>query len=42
MVCLSVCFVKQHSVLDVAGAVPVCLVAEWFVFLRKKQTPVAR
>ena len=35
-VCLSVSFVKQHSVLDIAGAVPVCLLAEWFVFFRKK------
>ena len=35
MVCLSVCFVKQHSVLDVAGAVPICLVAEWVVYWRK-------
>ena len=37
MVCLSVCFVKQHSVWDVLGAVPVCLVAEWLVFGRKKK-----
>ena len=36
MVCLSVCFVKQHSVLDVLAAIPVCLVAEWFVFFRKR------
>ena len=35
MVCLSVCFVKQHSALDVAAAVPVALVAEWFVYHRK-------
>ena len=35
MVCLSVCFVKQHSVLDVLGAIPVCLVAERFIFYRK-------
>lgn len=33
-VCLSVSFVKQHSVLDVFAAVPICLVAEWFVFRR--------
>ena len=37
MVCLSVCFVKQHSVLDVFAAIPLCLVAEWFVFFRKKK-----
>ena len=35
LVCLSVCFVKQHSVLDVLGAIPVCLVAEWILFWRK-------
>lgn len=31
-VCLSVCFVKQHSALDVLGAIPVCLVAEYVIF----------
>lgn len=35
-VCLSVAFVKQHSVLDIFAAIPVCMVAEWFVFFRKK------
>ena len=35
-VCVSVAFVKQHSVLDIFSAIPVCLVAEWFVFFRKK------
>ena len=35
-VCVSVAFVKQHSVLDIFAAIPVCLVAEWFVFFRKK------
>ena len=35
MVCVSVAFVKQHSVVDVLSAVPLCLIAEWFVFLRK-------
>ena len=34
-VCLSVAFVKQHSVVDIAAAIPICLVAEWFVFWRK-------
>ena len=36
MVCLSVCFVKQHSVLDVLAAIPVCLIAEWILYGRKK------
>lgn len=35
-VCLSVAFVKQHSVLDIAAAVPVCLVAEYLVFFRAR------
>ena len=36
-VCASVCFVKQHSAADVLGAIPVCLVAEYFVFIRPKR-----
>ena len=32
MICLAVCFVKQHSVLDVLWALPMCLVAEILVF----------
>ena len=28
MICLAVCFVKQHSALDVLAALPVCLLAE--------------
>ena len=32
MICLSVCFVKQHSFIDVIAAVPVCLIAEAIVF----------
>lgn len=31
-VCLSVCFVKQHSIVDVFAALPVCLLAEFLVF----------
>ena len=34
MICLAVCFVKQHSVLDVLWALPMCLVAEILVFGR--------
>lgn len=37
MICLSVAFVKQHSVVDIFAAIPVCLLAEWFVFFRKKK-----
>ena len=36
MVCLSVCFVKQHSVVDILAAIPVCLTAEWLVFFKKR------
>ena len=31
-VCLAVCFVKQHSALDVLAALPVCLFAEYCVY----------
>ena len=31
-ICLSVCFVKQHSAVDVFAALPVCLLAEFLVF----------
>ena len=32
MICVSVCFVKQHSALDVLAALPVCLLAEYLTF----------
>lgn len=32
LVCLSVAFTKQHSVVDIFAALPVCLVAEVFAF----------
>ncbi len=35
LICISVAFVKQHSVLDIAAALPVCALAEWFTFWRK-------
>ena len=35
MICISVAFVKQHSVLDIMLALPVGLIAEHFVFERK-------
>ena len=46
MVCVAVCFVKQHSALDVLAALPVCLLAEiiaygkswWLPRLQKKKT----
>ena len=32
LVCLSVAFVKQHSVVDIFAAIPLCLLAEWVAF----------
>ncbi len=32
LVCVSIAFVKQHSVVDAFAAVPVCLLAEWVAF----------
>ena len=32
MVCVAVCFVKQHSALDVVAAFPVCVLAEVFAY----------
>lgn len=37
-ICISVAFVKQHSVVDIFVAIPMCLFAEWFTFYRKKKT----
>lgn len=36
LVCISVAFVKQHSVVDIFVAIPVCLVAEYLTFIRPK------
>ena len=36
LICLSTMFIKQHSFVDVMAALPVGLIAEWFVFYRKK------
>lgn len=38
IICISVAFVKQHSVVDIFAALPMCLFAEWFTFYRKKKT----
>lgn len=37
LICISVAFVKQHSVVDILAAIPVCLLAEWLVFHRHKK-----
>ena len=31
-ICISTCFIKQHSFLDFVAAIPVCLLAEYLVF----------
>ncbi len=36
LVCISVAFVKQHSVVDIFAAFPVCFVAEYITFIRPK------
>ena len=35
-ICLSTMFIKQHSAVDFFAALPVCLLAEWFVYGRRK------
>lgn len=35
-VCISVAFVKQHSVVDIFAAIPVCLLAEYLTFIMPK------
>ena len=35
-VCISVAFVKQHSVVDIFAAIPVCMLAEYLTFIRPK------
>ena len=42
MICIAVCFVKQHSVLDVIWALPMCLVAELVTFGRDYWLPRLR
>ena len=39
LVALSVAFIKQHSVLDVAAAVPVILIGYFFAFYKRKKLP---
>ena len=42
MICCSVCFVKQHSALDVLWALPMCLVAECITYGRDYWLPKLR
>lgn len=34
LICMSTAFIKQHSVVDIFAALPVCMLAEWVVFRR--------
>ena len=42
MICLAVCFVKQHSAVDVFAAIPVCLIAEWITYGKDYWKPKLR
>ena len=42
LICLSVAFVKQHSVVDIFAALPVCLLAEILVFGKSYWLPKFR
>ena len=42
MICLAVCFVKQHSAVDVLAALPVCLLAEILVYGKDYWLPKLR
>lgn len=37
LICVSTVFLKQHSVLDVVAAIPICLVAYYICFYRKEK-----
>ena len=41
LICLSTMFIKQHSAVDFFAALPVCLMAEWIVFGKRKPRPTA-
>ena len=36
MICLSTAFIKQHSAADAFAAIPICLLAEYLLFYRKR------
>ena len=42
LICVSICFVKQHSALDALAALPVCLLAEGIAFGRQYWLPRRR
>ncbi len=36
LICVSTVFLKQHSVIDIAAALPICAVAYWVCYMRKQ------
>lgn len=40
LICVSTVFLKQHSVLDIAGAMPICISAYYLCFIKKR--PLAK
>lgn len=42
LICMSVVFVKQHSVIDIAAAIPMCLAAEWMAYYRDSRPVLNR
>ena len=42
MICLSICFVKQHSFLDIVAALPMCLLAEAILYGKDYWIPMLR
>ena len=39
LICVSTVFIKQHSVLDILAAIPICLAAYWIVYRKKAAKP---
>lgn len=37
LICMSTVFLKQHSIVDVFAAIPLCVLAYWLCFLRRKE-----
>ena len=42
LICAAVCFVKQHSALDILAALPVCLLAEYLIYGKSYWRPRLR
>ena len=40
LICASTVFLKQHSIIDVVAALPICAVAYWICFVKKRKGKV--